>query len=435
MKRIGIISLGCSKNLVDSEMILGLFKDRKGLYFTNKINECDLIIINTCGFIESAKQEALDTIFECIEIKKDGAKILVCGCLSQRYKKELEETVPEVDYFMSIGEYSQAGEIISSLLDNEELNGKGLDDLSKYSLTPNHYEYIKVAEGCKNNCTYCAIPLIRGTLVSKEKNTIIKEVELALKEGKEEIILIAQDTTAYGYDKNDNYYLVDLLKEILEKTEVKQLRLLYLYPDEITDELIEFIATNNRIIPYFDIPLQHINNEILKNMNRRGSKEEIVNIINKIRNKINRAIIRTTFIVGYPGESEEQFEELCNFVKEFKFDIMGAFTYSQEENTKACYLENQIQEDVKEKRLKKLMEIQKKVAMDLNNSRVGNVYEVRVEIYNPLTKEYKGRSYMSAPDNIDGYVYFTSKDKLNVGETVNVRITEAKIYDLKGVKI
>ena len=265
MKRIGIISLGCSKNLVDSEMILGLFKDRKGLYFTNKINECDLIIINTCGFIESAKQEALDTIFECIETKKENAKILVCGCLSQRYKKELEKSIPEVDCFMAINEYNRAGEIISSLLDDVELNSKGLKETNKYSLTPNHYTYIKIAEGCKNNCTYCAIPLIRGTLVSKNKEIILEEVNLAIKEGKEEIILIAQDTTAYGYDKDDNYYLENLLKDILE-TEAKQIRMLYLYPDEITDSLIDLVATNPRIVPYFDIPLQHVNNQLLKSM-------------------------------------------------------------------------------------------------------------------------------------------------------------------------
>lgn len=435
MKKIGIISLGCSKNLVDSEMILGLFKGKNSLYFTNKVNECDLIIINTCGFIESAKQEALDTIFECIETKKEGAKILVCGCLSQRYKKELEETIPEVDCFMSINEYNRAGEIISALLGDTQLNSRGLDELNKYTLTPNHYEYIKIAEGCKNNCTYCAIPLIRGTLVSKDKNIILKEIDAASKEGKEEIILIAQDTTAYGYDKNDNYYLLDLLNDILKKTEVKQLRMLYLYPDEITDELIEFVAQNPRIVPYFDIPLQHINDDLLKNMNRRGNKEDIIHIIDKIRNAIKNAVIRTTFIVGYPGESEEQFDELCSFIKKYKFDIMGAFSYSQEENTKAYDMKNQISDDVKEKRLKKLMSIQEKISLEINKEKIGNTYEVRVEIYNPITKEYKGRSYMSAPDNVDGYIYFTSSEKINVGELVNVKITEAKIYDLKGVKI
>ena len=212
MKKIGIISLGCSKNLVDSEMILGLFKDEKGLYFTNKINECDLIIINTCGFIEDAKQEALDTIFECLETKKENAKILVCGCLAQRYKKELQESIPEVDYFMGINEYSKAGEIISSLLDGTQIKNVGIKETQKYSLSPNHYQYIKIAEGCRNNCTYCAIPLIRGTLVSKDKDVILDEINIALSEGKEEIILIAQDTTGYGYDKDDNYHLEDLQK-------------------------------------------------------------------------------------------------------------------------------------------------------------------------------------------------------------------------------
>lgn len=434
MKKIGIISLGCSKNLVDSEMILGLFKNKKNICFVNKINECDLIIINTCGFIESSKQEALDTIFECINTKKENAKILVAGCLSQRYKKELEESIPEVDYFMGINEYNKAGQIISNLLGGEELNGIGLNDTIKCSLTPNHYAYIKIAEGCRNNCTYCAIPLIRGTLVSKKKETILEEVKLAIEEGKQEIILIAQDTTGYGYDKNDNYYLEDLLKDIL-KTDVKQIRMLYLYPDEIKDSLIELIRDNPRIVPYFDIPLQHINNDLLKSMNRRGNKEEIIKIIEKIRKEIKNSIIRTTFIVGYPGESEKQFEELCEFIKKYPFDRMGAFTYSKEENTKACELENQIEEEIKEKRLKKLMEIQKEVSLSLNKEKAGKVYDVRVEIYNPLTKTYRGRSYMSAPDNVDGYVYFTSEAKLNVGDLVKVKILSADIYDLKGVKI
>ncbi len=434
MKKIGIISLGCSKNLVDSEMILGLFKGKRNICFVNKISECDLIIINTCGFIESSKQEALDNIFECINTKKENAKILVCGCLSQRYKKELENTIPEVDYFMSIDEYKKAGEIISSLLDNQELNSSGLKETIKYSLTPKHYTYIKIAEGCRNNCSYCAIPLIRGTLVSKDKNIILEEVNQAIEEGKEEVILIAQDTTGYGYDKEDNYHLEDLLKDIL-KTKAKQIRMLYLYPDEITDSLIELVANNKRIVPYFDIPLQHVNNDILKSMNRRGTKEEIIKIIKNIREKITDSIIRTTFIVGYPSETEEQFEELCEFIKAYPIDRMGAFTYSKEENTKAYEYENQIEEEIKEERLKKLMDIQKEISLKLNKDKVGKTYQVRVEIYNPITKVYKGRSYMSAPDNVDGYIYFTSDTKLNIGDLINVRIEDADIYDLKGVKI
>ena len=368
MKKIGIISLGCSKNLVDSEMILGIFKGKKDICFINKISECDLIIINTCGFIESAKQEALDTIFECINTKKENAKILVCGCLSQRYKKELEDSIPEVDYFMSIKEYSKAGKIIAKLLNDEEFEDRELKEINKYSLTPKHYAYIKIAEGCKNNCSYCAIPLIRGSLVSKDKEIILEEVKLAINEGKEEIILIAQDTTGYGYDKNDNYYLEDLLKDVL-KTEAKQIRMLYLYPDEITDSLIDLIANNDRIVPYFDIPLQHINNKLLKDMNRRGTKEEIINIINKIRNTIKNSIIRTTFIVGYPGETDEQFEELCDFIEKYPFDRLGAFTYSKEENTKAYEYTNQINEEIKNKRLQKIMDIQQKVSLKLNENK------------------------------------------------------------------
>lgn len=434
MKKVGIISLGCSKNLVDSELILGLFKNKREICFVNKISECDLIIINTCGFIEASKQEALDTIFECINAKKDGAKILVAGCLSQRYKKELENSIPEVDCFMTINEYANAGTIISNLLGGVQLNDIGLNSTLKYSLTPQHYTYIKIAEGCKNNCTYCAIPLIRGTLVSKDRETILKEVDIALDEGKEEIILIAQDTTAYGYDKDNNYYLEDLLEDILNKP-VKYIRMLYLYPDEISDSLIDLVAQNPRIIPYFDIPLQHVNDDLLKSMNRRGSKKEIIDVISKIRSKIKNAIIRTTFIVGFPGESEEQFNELCEFIEQYPFDRMGAFTYSKEENTKACDFDEQIDEKIKEERLAKLMNIQKNISLNANKKNIGQVYDVRVEIYNPLTKIYKGRSYMSAPDNVDGYVYFSSDDKLCIGDLVKVKITHADVYDLKGVKI
>lgn len=433
MKNIGIISLGCSKNLVDSEMILGLFKDKKNIRFVNQIKDSDLIIINTCGFIESAKQEALDTIFECIHKKKKGAKILVAGCLAQRYKKELKDSIPEVDYFMSINEYPKAYEIISNLLGNKEINKK-IEDTVKVSLTPKYYTYIKIAEGCKNNCSFCAIPLIRGGLVSKDRKTIIEEVKKAVSEGKEEIILIAQDTTGYGYDKNDNYYIEDLLKDIL-KTDAKQIRMLYLYPDEVKDSLIDLVAKEKRIVPYFDIPLQHVNDELLKDMNRRGTKKEIIDVITKIRKKIPDSIIRTTFIIGYPGESEEQFNELCDFIKEYPFDRMGAFTYSKEENTRAYSYAGQIDEKVKEKRLKKIMDIQKEISLELNKKKIGNTYKVRTEIYNPITKEYRGRSYMSAPDNVDGYVYFTSDDNISIGTLVDVKITDAKNYDLKGVKL
>ena len=433
MKNIGIISLGCSKNLVDSEMILGLFKDKKNIRFVNQIKDSDLIIINTCGFIESAKQETLDTIFECIHKKKKGAKILVAGCLAQRYKKELKDSIPEVDYFMSINEYPKAYEIISNLLGNEEINKK-IEDTVKVSLTPKYYTYIKIAEGCKNNCSFCAIPLIRGGLVSKDRKTIIEEVKKAVSEGKEEIILIAQDTTGYGYDKNDNYYIEDLLKDIL-KTDAKQIRMLYLYPDEVKDSLIDLVAKEKRIVPYFDIPLQHVNDELLKDMNRRGTKKEIIDVITKIRKKIPDSIIRTTFIIGYPGESEEQFNELCDFIKEYPFDRMGAFTYSKEENTRAYSYAGQIDEKVKEKRLKKIMDIQKEISLELNKKKIGNTYKVRTEIYNPITKEYRGRSYMSAPDNVDGYVYFTSDDNISIGTLVDVKITDAKNYDLKGVKL
>ena len=429
MKKIGIISLGCCKNLTDSENILGVLKNQN-IVFTNKINECDLIIINTCGFIESAKQEAKDTIEECYSKKKNNAKILVCGCFAQRYKEYLKkEYSDKIDAIVSIKEYETINKVISKLL---EIN---IDDkfnhIQKLYLTDSYFSYVKIGEGCKNNCSYCAIPLIRGTLVSFAKEDILKEVENSVKNGRDEIVLIAQDTTAYGYDLYENYRIHNLIEDVLKVKGVKSVRLLYLYPDEVSDELIELFKKEKRLIPYFDLPLQHINNRVLQDMNRRGTKEEIIELLTKIRNNVENVVIRTTFIVGYPTETEKDFKELLKFIEEYPFDLLGAFTYSKEENTKAYSLP-QLNENIKEKRLEKLMKKQEKIALELNKKRINNVYDVRVLMYNPIKRIYKGISYMSAPDNVDGYVYFTSENRLDRGSVIKVKITDATSHDLYG---
>lgn len=432
MKIVGIISLGCCKNLTDSENILGVFKEHD-VVFSSKLSACDLIIINTCGFIESAKQEARDTIEECLNKKKESAKILVCGCLAQRYKEQLQiEYKDRIDAIVSIKEYDKINEIISSLL-GENIDSK-FNSIDKLYLTKSYFSYVKIGEGCRNNCSYCAIPLIRGTLVSYKKEDIFKEVENSIKVGRDEIVLIAQDTTAYGYDLYKDYRIHDLIKDVLKIKGVKNVRLLYLYPDEVSDELIELFANEKRLIPYFDLPLQHINNRILLDMNRRGSKEEIIKLIEKIRAKVNDVIIRTTFIVGYPSETEEEFNELLEFIEEYPFDLMGAFTFSREENTLA-YNKEQVDETIKQARLEKLMLKQEEISTKLNKKRIGREYDVRVDLYNPLKKLYRGFSYMSAPDNIDGYVYFTSNDKLERESIARVKITDANSHDLFGEKI
>lgn len=432
MKVVGIISLGCCKNLTDSENILGVLKS-KDIVFSSQISKCDLIIINTCGFIDSAKQEAMDTINECFDKKKEGAKILVCGCFAKRYKERLEkEFKDKVDAIVGINEYENIDSVISKLLGFKVVNK--FNNVDKLYLTDSHFAYIKIGEGCKNNCSYCAIPLIRGTLVSYEKEIILKQVEDAVNSGRKEVVLIAQDTTAYGYDLYNDYRIHNLIEDVLKIDGVDNVRLLYLYPDEVSDELIDLFSKEKRLVPYFDLPLQHINNRLLKDMNRRGSKEEIIELITKIRKKVENVVIRTTFIVGYPSESEEEFEELLTFIEDHPFDLLGAFTYSKEENTKA-YDKEQVDEEIKEKRLEKLMKKQEEISLNLNKKRIGNIYDVRVNIYNPIKKIYRGFSYMSAPDNIDGYVYFTSNERLERNSVVKVKIIDATSHDLYGEHI
>ena len=394
--KVGLISLGCAKNLVDSEMILS-FLDRNEFEIVNDANSADIIFINTCGFIEASKQESINTILEFIPQNKI---IVVTGCLVERYLEDLEKELPEVDLFLPIREYPNMALRLQEVIKNKSLSGHL--DLSKRIISTRPFSaYLKISEGCSNCCTYCAIPLIRGSFHSFDKQEVLNQA-LALKEkGVKELVVISQDTTKYGSDiKEYKTDIVDLLKSLLEIKEFDYIRLLYLYPDEISDELIELMGKEERLTPYFDIPIQHASSKVLKAMNRRGDKEFLLNLFNKIKEKVPNAILRTTLIVGFPGESEEDFNELNDFINEVKFDHLGAFTYSREEDTKSYNFDNQIEEKVKKARYRKIMMAQKKISRAKNKNRVGEIHTGLVIDYDYLKNVYYLRSHFNAPDDM-----------------------------------
>lgn len=426
--KVGLISLGCAKNLVDSEMILS-FLDRNEFEIVNDANSADIIFINTCGFIEASKQESINTILEFIPQNKI---IVVTGCLVERYLEDLEKELPEVDLFLPIREYPNMALRLQEVIKNKSLNGHL--DLSKRIISTRPFSaYLKISEGCSNCCTYCAIPLIRGSFHSFDKQEVISQA-LALKEkGVKELVVISQDTTKYGSDiKEYKTDIVDLLKSLLEIKEFDYVRLLYLYPDEISDELIELMGKEERLTPYFDIPIQHASSKVLKAMNRRGDKEFLLNLFNKIKEKVPNAILRTTLIVGFPGESEEDFNELYDFINEVKFDHLGAFTYSREEDTKSYDFDNQIEEKVKKARYRKIMMAQKKISRAKNKNRVGEIHTGLVIDYDYLKNVYYLRSHFNAPDDIDGSIIFKSEIPLEEGQIVKVLITGYDSYNLYG---
>ncbi|TDW16128.1 ribosomal protein S12 methylthiotransferase [Breznakia blatticola] len=426
--KVGFISLGCSKNLVDSENIMGMFR---GVHeIVNDPKEAEAIVINTCGFIESAKTEAINTILEMAEYKKANLKkLIVVGCLAQRYKDELEAEIPEVDAFVSIKEYPHLHEILEYHLGEPlKVYNKNERLLSSKPYTA----YMKIAEGCSNCCTFCAIPLIRGGNVSYPKADLVEQAKTLAKSGVKELVLIAQDTTKYGLDLYGKLSLLDLLQELNTIDGLHWIRILYMYPDEIEDSLIDGMKQLDKVIPYFDIPMQHANNELLKQMNRRGTKEAVMNTISKIRETWKHPTLRTTFIVGFPGESDSDFEELCQFVKDARWDRMGAFTYSPEEDTKAYDMDHQIDDATAQARLDQLMRLQKDIALENNRAFIGERVEVLVESQEGLTGKYRGRSKMNAPDEVDGLVIFTSDEVLSFGSFVTVEITDALPYDLIG---
>lgn len=429
---VGFVSLGCSKNLVDTEMMIGLFKNNN-FKIVNNPKEAEIIVINTCGFIEPAKQEAINTILEMSEYKNKKCKyLIVMGCLVERYKKDLQKLLPEVDLFLSIKEYEKAWDEISKLKNiPEEGKYTNMEYLEREISTGNNMAYLKIAEGCSNRCTYCAIPAIRGPFESRKIEDVLEEAEQLAKKGVKELVVIAQDTTKYGIDLYGKPRLAELLEKLCKIEGFKWIRFLYAYPETITDELIDVVKNNEKICNYFDIPIQHISNPVLKKMNRKSNEESIKELIKKIKKEIPNVIIRTSLIVGFPGETQEDFEKLCEFVKTAKFDRMGAFTYSKEDGTPAERLPNQIHGNTKKARYNKIMKIQKEISDQKGKEKIGKTYEVLVENKSFDGKYLVGRTYMDVPDE-DGVVYIESSDTSLIGKFIKVKITDYSDYDLVG---
>ena len=433
--KVGMVSLGCDKNRVDSELILGTIN--KFYEITNNPKEAEIIIVNTCGFIESAKQESIDTILEMAEYKnKYKCKMLIAtGCLTQRYGEELLELMPEIDILMGVNDYMKIHKLILDFIKGERklfaanYSDENINEGIRILTTDKHTAYVRIAEGCDNYCTYCIIPKIRGKFRSRAKEAILDEVKLLAKNGVKEVILIAQDLTYYGMDIYKENKLHELIREISKVDGVEWIRLLYCYPEEITDELIEEIATNDKVVKYLDLPIQHISNNILRKMARRTNKETIVGIIDKLRERVPGITLRTSLIVGFPGETEEDFKELCEFLEEYKLDNVGVFKYSKEEGTPAANMEDQIDEDIKANRQNDLMLIQKKVVEDLNKLKISKVYDTIID--ERKGKFFIGRSSEMAPE-IDGTILVDTTENIKKGDIVKVKIKEALEYDLVG---
>lgn len=424
MKKIALISLGCVKNTVDSEAILALFK-KPDFEIVTKLEDSDVIIINTCGFILSAKIEGIDTILDTL---KYGKKVVVIGCLVQRYLDELKKSIPEVTMWVPFkDEYSLLPSKIQSLFEDEKVVDKF--DIFTRVTEPSFSTYIKISEGCDNFCAFCAIPAIRGRFVSYPIEEIVNYAKKAANSGSKEIVLIGQDPTSYGKDiKDKNVNLVSLLKELDKIENISKIRLLYLYPDGITDELIDFIKTHKKMSHYFDIPIQHCSTKILKLMNRRDTKKTTEILFNKIKKEIPDAILRTTLIVGFPCETTKEFNELLTFINKYKFNHLGCFTYSKEENTKAYFLPHQVRENTKFKRKDILMKNQAKISYELNKGLIGRKFSAFVSKVN--SEDYFVRCDYNAPDDIDGNIILKTDKKHNVGDIVEIEITHAFVYDL-----
>ena len=433
--KVGMISLGCPKNQVDGEALLAKLA-QAGYQIVNEIENSDVMIVNTCGFIEDAKREAIDTILEVAQYKEAGliSAIVVTGCLAERYQDEILKEMPEVDAVIGIGANSDIVKVCDKALCGIKTSNfpnkcyLPLDGERMLS-TPPHWAYLKIAEGCDNRCAYCAIPGIRGDFRSRTIESVVDEAKSLVNRGVKEIILVAQDTTKYGQDLYGEYSLDKLLKELVKIDGLEWIRLFYCYPQRITDSLIDVIANEDKVCKYIDIPLQHSDATVLKNMNRVGDGNDYRVLLNKMREAIPGLALRTTFMVGFPGETDEQFENLCEFVKDIKFDKMGCFTFSPEEDTPAFDMKNQIDEDVKKRRQEVLMNVQFFITEASNKGRVGNVYKVIVDSF--ADGKYTGRSYMDSPE-IDSGIIFTSNKKLNIGDFVDVKITDFDGYDLIG---
>lgn len=438
-KGVYVVTLGCSKNEVDSELMLSILN--KGKYeIANDIEDANIIIVNTCGFIESAKEESIETIWEMTKYKHEGncELLLLAGCLAQRYSKELIEDIEDIDGIIGTGNIKD----LNNILEKIENNNESIDKIVKVDSVDDSYlenvdrinfsqtAYVRISEGCDNHCTYCIIPKLRGKHRSRKIEDIITEVNYLASNGVKEIILIAQNTSDYGIDLYGEFSLYKVLDELNKIQEINWIRVLYLYPDNFNDNLIKSIRENDKVLKYVDIPLQHINDSVLKRMNRRTTKSDIENLIIKLRKEIPEIIIRTTFIVGFPGETEAEFNELYKFIMDTKFDRLGVFTYSMEEDTPAYSLPNHIEESIKQDRSDKLMELQRNISENIMMTKVGNIYEVLVEEY-AGEDTYVGRTYMDSPD-IDGVVYINSSERLELNSFVQVKINEYLEYDLLG---
>lgn len=436
--RIMFVSLGCDKNLVDTENMLGILKD-KGFEFTDDEMQADVIVVNTCCFIHDAKQESINTILEMAEHKKDAVckALIVTGCLAHRYKDEITKEIPEVDALIGTSSYDKIAEVVLSVLE-----GKGyscVEDTDRLPVIKNHrimttggyYEYLKIAEGCDKHCTYCIIPAVRGNFRSFEMEYLLEQARYLADNGTKELILVAQETTVYGTDIYGKKALPELLRKLCRIDGLEWIRILYCYPEEITDELIQVIKEEPKICKYLDMPIQHSSDNILKRMGRRTTRQELVDVITKLRNNIPDIALRTTLITGFPGETEDDIDDLLDFVDTMEFDRLGVFTYSPEEGTPAASMTDQVPENIKEERRNRIMELQQEVSLDKSADMVGRVIPVMVEGKITDDDAYVGRSYKDAP-NVDGYVFINTNAQLMSGQIVNVSITGSMEYDLIG---
>ena len=420
--KVGMISLGCAKNQVDSEMILGVFKKSD---ITNDISKADIIIVNTCGFIESAKKESIDTILEVLDYKK---KVIVTGCLVERYYNDLKKSIPEVDLFIRIKDYPRIKEILKDFISEDV---KDFKEKNRVLTTPKHLAYLRISDGCNNRCSYCAIPLIRGNYRSRDEEDIYSEAISLVNKGVKEIVLISQDTTRYGTDLG-NTNIVKLLKRLETIPNLEFLRFLYLYPNDVTDELIDTVKSSKVITPYFDIPIQHASDKMLKLMNRRDRIDKLYGLVERIRKAIPNAVIRTTVMLGFPYEEEEDFQILKKFISDVRFDKLGGFTYSREEDTPG-YSMPQVNKNTAKRRLNEIMHMQEKISLDKGLERVGEIHKAIVEDFEEYY--YICRSFAFAPDDVDGYLFVDSNTKLKNGDVINVEITDADSYNLFGKKL
>ncbi len=439
--KINFTSLGCDKNLVDSEIMLGIIENG-GHTLTDDAKNSDVIIINTCGFILDATQEGIETILELASYKREGKckSLIVTGCMATRYKDEIFKEMPEVDAVVGSSDYEAINEVINKTVEGEEkvtlvsdINKSISEELYLKRVLTNstHYAYLKIAEGCDNHCTYCTIPSIRGAFRSRTKENIVKEAEMLAEKGVKEIIIVAQDTALYGKDIYGTPVLHELLNDLSNIDGIEWIRLLYCYPEHIYDELISTMASNKKVLNYIDMPIQHSNDKILKLMGRRSNEEQLLNVITKLRNSMPDIIIRTTLIVGFPNETEEEFDSLYNFIEKVKFDRLGVFPYSQEEGTPAARMENQVDEDIKLERQNAIMELQKHISATKFNDFVGNVYTVIVDGKLEEENVYVGRTYMDCIE-VDGLIFFECDYDIITGSFIKIKVTSSSDYDLIG---